>query len=309
MNLIYEKTETLLPGFVTSIKEKSQSWRLISIEFQDCETLQSAIFQNLCLRNLHNFFDDTECHIFWHRPGFILIFFQGRAMPIEKCVEGFLKETEFKGFGRFFDILDLSIHWENLTTLLQRIVGISASDSPFPVTKDKGEDIASASHKEAHHAETGASFQIELSKEKIHQLTPIRHGRTRPLLLLVEDDPFTLQLVKLAFKENFEVITAETARQALVYYQRHLPDMVFLDIQLPDGNGINILKKISAVDDNAYAIMLSSHSQKEKILECLDHGAKGFIAKPFTRQRLIDATDKFKSYRSNSINGDNRHGT
>ncbi len=120
MNLVHEKTEALLKSFLEQIKPKQQSWRLISIEFQDCETLNSALFQNLCLKNLEHFFKQSECTIFWQKPGFVLIFFQGRALPIEKCVEGFLKETEFRGFGRFFDILDLSVDWTDMQNLVRR---------------------------------------------------------------------------------------------------------------------------------------------------------------------------------------------
>lgn len=306
MNLVYEKTESLLTAFIEQIKPKPQSWRVISIEFQDCETLHSALFQNLCLKNIELFFSQSECKIFWKKPGFLLIFFQGRAMPIEKCVEGFLKEIEFKGFGRFFDILDLSIHWKNLVSLLTRI-GITLETekhAPYKETinPDKKELKPSIQP-------DSIGFTIRLSEEKINQLKPIRKSRVTPLILLVEDDPFTLQLVKLVFKEGFEVITAETARQALVYYQRHLPDMVFLDIQLPDGNGIDLLEQMKKADDDAYVIMLSSHSQKEKIIDCLQHGAKNFIAKPFTRQRLVDATDKFKATYKKNHPETNRHGT
>lgn len=292
MNIMHEKTGELLPAFLEQIKPKSQTWRLISIEFQDCETLHSSLFQNLCLKNLDTFFSDTDCKIFWHKPGFLLIFFQGRAMPIEKCVESFLKETEFKGFGRFFDILDLSIHWDNLMTLTHRIFSTAiskVSERPTPLSPATIAPLPANLE-----IATSSGFTIELSKEHIESMEVTRAGRKRPLLLLVEDDPFTLQLVKLAVKEQYDVITAETARQALVYYQRHLPDMVFLDIQLPDGNGINLLEQMKAADRLAHIVMLSSHSQKERILECQNLGAKGFIAKPFTRQRLIDATEKFR---------------
>lgn len=292
MNIMHEKTEELLPAFLEQIKPKSQTWRLISIEFQDCETLHSSLFQNLCLKNLDTFFSDTDCKIFWHKPSFLLIFFQGRAMPIEKCVEGFLKETEFKGFGRFFDILDLSIHWDNLMTLTQRMLPTSASRVARPITSTAPMITTPMPANLDQASSTG--FTIQLSKEHIQSMETIRESRKRPLLLLVEDDPFTLQLVKLAVKEQYDVITAETARQALVYYQRHLPDMVFLDIQLPDGNGVNLLEQMKAADRLAHIVMLSSHSQKERILECQHLGAKGFIAKPFTRQRLIDATEKFR---------------
>ncbi len=305
MYLIHEKTEVLLNNFIEQIKPKPQSWRLISIEFQESTTLHSPLFQNLCMNSIGRFFDQSDCRIFWYKPGFILIFFQGRAMPIEKCVENFLKETEFKGFGRFFDILDLSIHWNDLITLVTRIKSIKNLSTQEPVQDPN--KTTDANIKTAQKDLGG--FTIELSKEKINQLKPIRKSRVRPLLLLVEDDPFTLQLVKLAFKDGFDVITAETARQALSYYQRHLPDMVFLDIQLPDGNGVNLLQQMVAADSQSYIIMLSSHSQKEKILECMNHGAKGFIAKPFTRQRLVDAAEKFKSTQTNSTSGNNRHGT
>lgn len=305
MNFVHENTEVLLSAFIEQIKPKPQSWRAISIEFQDCETLHSSLFQNLCFKNIEHFFNESECRIFWRRPGLILIFFQGRAMPIEKCVEDFLKETEFKGFGRFFDILDLSIHWKNLISLLSRIGIILEEENNHPQIEKPEPD-----KKEIKTPQLDImGFTIKLSQEKINQLKPIRKSRITPLILLVEDDPFTLQLVKLVFKEGFEVITAETARQALVYYQRHLPDMVFLDIQLPDGNGINLLEQMKKADDDAYIIMLSSHSQKEKIIDCLQLGAKGFIAKPFTRQRLVDATDKFKATRKRTLSETNRHGT
>lgn len=305
MNLAHEKTEVLLTAFINQIEQKPQSWRVISIEFQDCETLHSTLFQNLCLKNIEHFFSQSDCKIFWKKPGFLLIFFQGRAIPIEKCVEGFLKETEFKGFGRFFDILDLSIHWENLMTLLSRM-GITIEKEK---TTDQKEIVVTEKKEIKDPQPEAMGFTIKLSQEKINNMKPVRKARIKPLILLVEDDPFTLQLVRLAFKENFEVITAETARQALVYYQRHLPDMTFLDIQLPDGNGIDLLEQMKSADDESYIVMLSSHSQKEKIIDCLQHGAKGFIAKPFTRQRLVDATDKFKAQHKKSNSGNDRHGT
>jgi two-component system chemotaxis response regulator CheY len=305
MNLAYEKTEVFLTAFINQIKPKPQSWRVISIEFQDCETLHSTLFQNLCLKNIEHFFSQSECKIFWKKPGFLLIFFQGRAMPIEKCVEGFLKETEFRGFGRFFDILDLSIHWENLNILLNRM-GITIAQE---TTKEQTEILIPHKNEVKPTQPDAMGFTIKLSEEKINNMKPIRKARLTPLILLVEDDPFTLQLVKLAFKEGFEVITAETARQALVYYQRHLPDMTFLDIQLPDGNGIDLLSQMKKVDSESYIVMLSSHSQKEKIIDCLANGAKSFIAKPFTRQRLVDATDKFKAHQKKLNSEINRHGT
>lgn len=303
MNLVIENAESHLNNFIAGLESRAQTWRIISIEFQDCETLHSPLFQNLCEKNLHTFFDQSDCRIFWLKPSFILIFFQGRALPIEKCVEGFLKETEFKGFGRFFDIMDLSIHWNNLISLVGRIT----TKKPAAKTPATAEKIIKETNDEIEFSQ-GDTFTITLSKEHIRQMAFLRLGREKPLLLLVEDDPFTLQLVRLALKDSFEIIAAETARQALAYYQRHLPDMVFQDIQLPDGNGINILEQVNIADPNAYVVMLSSHSQKEIIIDCQMKGAKGFIGKPFTRQRLNDAAVKFLDFKKKSLMGQ-YHGT
>ena len=298
MNLIHEKTEVLLKSFLEQIKPKRQSWRLISIEFQTCDALHSSLFQNLCLKNLQLSFIKSDCTIFWHKPNFVLIFFQGRAMPVEKCVESFLKETEFRGFGRFFDILDLSVDWDDMKNMIQKII------IPRKMEEERKTSIIQISK-----PNVLDTFKIEMDLDKLKENFEVRELRVRPLILLVEDDPFTLQLVKLALKGDFDIITAETVRQALVYYQRHLPNMVFLDIQLPDGNGLDLLKKMSKSDSNSHIVMLSSHSQKEKILDCISNGAKGFIAKPFTKQRLVDATDKFMTSRIQSPSGNNRHGT
>lgn len=303
MLLVDDNVESYLRTFVSDIKEKAQSWRLISIEFQDCETLRSQLFQNLCDKNLELFFQDTDCRIYWAKPSFIMIFFQGRALPIEKCVEGFLKETEFKGFGRFFDILDLSIHWDNLIALVNRIY------EPAPPKPAKPPVEAAPPTKPLVHTHLPPQyFIIELSAERIAQMQPTRVGRTKPLALLVEDDLFTAKLVKISLEEDFQIIHAETARQAFAYYQRHIPDIVFLDIQLPDGNGLHILEEITAVDPGNYICMLSSHTQREKILEAQNKGAKNFIGKPFTRQRLNEATQKYFEFRRN-LQKEKNHGT
>lgn len=301
MNLVHEKTDVILNVFIEQIKSKPQSWRVISVEFQNCDTIHSPLFQNLCLKNLHHFFGQTDAKLFWLKPNFLLIFFQGRAMPIEKCLEQFLKETEFKGFGRFFDILDLSIDWTDFMVLTNRMITPDTNSTKTPTAMETNQQSIEVSNT--------SGFEIELSPTHIKQLKSLRSARKYPLILLVEDDPFTLQLVRLALKADFEVIAAETARQALVYYQRHLPNMVFLDIQLPDGNGMNLLKQMAKADDESYIVMLSSHAQEERILECLKSGAKGFIAKPFTRKSVVDATNKFQAVRDTINGGNNRHGT
>lgn len=283
MHFVYEKTDLHLHRFLEKIGPRPQTWRVMSIEFQDGETVRSPFFQDVCRNNIHTYFKDTDTRIFWHKPGFILIIFQGRVAPIEDCVESFLKEMEFKGVKRFFDILDLSIHWKHLIKLLDLITLPQAT-----ALEPKGEGLTIKPN-----AVTPDEFKISISPDIINHLKIPRQTRARPVLLLVEDNPVVLQVAKAVVEKHFDVVMAETVRQAIVYYQRHLPDMVFLDIQLPDGNGVELLKDILDVDNDAYVIMLSGETQKSKIIETLEMGAKSYIPKPFNEQDLLDAINEY----------------
>lgn len=76
MKLSCENTDLRLSLFIDSIKNASYSWRMMSIEFQDSEALNSKIFQDLCYQNLADFFKKFDGEIFWFRPNFVFIFFK-----------------------------------------------------------------------------------------------------------------------------------------------------------------------------------------------------------------------------------------
>lgn len=283
MRFIHDKTDLMLHDFLEEIEPRPQTWRVISIEFHVSDTVESPIFQNLCRSKIQDIFKETDAHIFWHKPAFILIFFKGRVLPIEKKVETLLKEIEFKGVKRFYDILDLSIDWQNLLKLMDQVT-LPFATSAIP----KGVAINSRN-------QNGLldDFKISLSEDRINYLKPSRLSRNRPVILLIEDDLMILQMVKSVVEEYFDVVFAETVRQAIIYYQRHLPDMVFLDIHLPDGNGMELLQDIADADAESHVVMLSAQTKKEKILEALEIGAKNYIPKPFTRRILMDVIHTF----------------
>lgn len=133
----------------------------------------------------------------------------------------------------------------------------------------------------------GKAAPIQLSAEKLQEIKKIRAHRQKPQVLLVEDDPFTRGLVSTLIQNSCDLISAGNLRQALSLYRQKLPDLVFLDIELPDGKGIDALKTITDADSEAFVVMLSSHTEKANIVQCLENGAKGFVAKPFTRDRIM----------------------
>ena len=113
-----------------------------------------------------------------------------------------------------------------------------------------------------------------------------RHKGRKMSILLVEDDPIACRLVSRLLKDEFEVVTAHSAEDAVIQYVSHAPDLVFLDIGLPDFNGFSVMNIIRKYDPNAYFVMFSGSSYAENITRSIHLGAQGFVEKPFRKERL-----------------------
>lgn len=106
-------------------------------------------------------------------------------------------------------------------------------------------------------------------------------------VLLIEDDPVTRWMVRSALKQECEFATAPTANKAFSMYTSYQPDVVFLDIDLPDKNGYAVLEWIMRNDPGACVVMFSSNNQLDNIASALQDGASGFVAKPFLKENLL----------------------
>lgn len=113
-----------------------------------------------------------------------------------------------------------------------------------------------------------------------------RKSRMPLHVMLVEDDPVTRRLVTSTFKESYALITAANAEEAIAGYLLHAPDIVFLDINLPDASGLSVLGQIMESDPEAYVVMFSGNSYLDNITTSLGTGASGFVAKPFKKDRM-----------------------
>lgn len=114
-----------------------------------------------------------------------------------------------------------------------------------------------------------------------------RAARSGMQVLIIEDDSFTARLVGNIIRKECEVHDAASGYLGMASYLRMAPDMVFLDIELPDSNGHALLKQMIAHDPEAYIVMLSGNSQKENVVAALKDGAKGFVTKPFAREKVV----------------------
>ncbi|UTR10856.1 response regulator [Evansella sp. LMS18] len=113
-------------------------------------------------------------------------------------------------------------------------------------------------------------------------------------VLVVDDAAFMRMMIKdILTKNNFEVIAeAGDGAQAIELYKEHSPDLVTMDITMPEVDGITALKEIRNYDPNAKVIMCSAMGQQAMVIDAIQAGAKDFIVKPFQAERVLEAVNK-----------------
>lgn len=124
-----------------------------------------------------------------------------------------------------------------------------------------------------------------------------RAERATPELMIIEDDAFLRKLVDNVLQKQYSLTSLGEATRALDTYARIAPDILFLDINLPDVTGHELLERIIKMDPDAYVIMLSGSADQANITSAMKRGAKGFIAKPFTRDKLFQYIDRCPTLR------------
>ena len=113
-------------------------------------------------------------------------------------------------------------------------------------------------------------------------------------VLVVDDAAFMRMMVKdILTKNGYEVVgEAENGMKALEKYQELKPDLVTMDITMPEMDGIAAVKEIKAADPNAKVVMVSAMGQQAMVIEAIRSGAADFIVKPFQPDRVLEALGK-----------------
>ena len=113
-------------------------------------------------------------------------------------------------------------------------------------------------------------------------------------ILVVDDAAFMRMMLKdILTKGGYDVVgEAGDGIEALAKYNELKPDLVTLDITMPNKDGIAALKDIKAADPNARCVMCSAMGQQAMVIESIQSGAKDFIVKPFQADRVIEAVKK-----------------
>jgi two-component system response regulator AtoC len=108
------------------------------------------------------------------------------------------------------------------------------------------------------------------------------------VILIVDDDPVFIRLTESTLTEDgMKVITAFNKAEGLSLFERHHPDAVILDIFLPDGSGVDLIKPVRISDPKVPIIMVSGQSEVEEVVRAMKEGANDYIKKPFRGEELL----------------------
>lgn len=127
---------------------------------------------------------------------------------------------------------------------------------------------------------------------------------SQPQILLVDDEPDTLQLIrKILQADGFQILQATNGLEALAYIEKEQPDLVLLDVVMPQMDGMAVLKKLRQRDQVTGVIMVSALSSERLVVQAMLEGADDFVGKPFTlktiRVRIRQALEKSRLRREN----------
>ncbi len=281
MQIITRYAEEKLAGLLPRIKDKATAWRCIRFTFGSFEKdprdeVRLQIVTNLLKEQLA----DEDVRLFFCEDGDIFILCNGTNKAVIESVQKQLHSL-FPGEGEVkntSELYDLSIHLEPFTELIN----------------DRSNAVAENNNAEREAPKSKPKPKIS-EADKADILARRRH-RKEPMVMLVEDDLFTLQLVANVLKD-YSTVKAMDGYDAVETYMFNAPDVVFLDINLPSIDGHEVLKQIKEYDPDAYVVMLSGQTYMEDVSKAIYSGAKGFVAKPFPKEKLLNYMRLYTSER------------
>ena len=112
------------------------------------------------------------------------------------------------------------------------------------------------------------------------------------LVMIADDDLFVRKVVMGALSGLAEFVEAVDGADVEKIYLKHMPDIIFLDIHLPNASGMDLIHNLMHKDKGAFIVMLSADSSELNVRNSRLRGSKGFITKPFTKDRILHYFNK-----------------
>jgi response regulator of citrate/malate metabolism len=115
-----------------------------------------------------------------------------------------------------------------------------------------------------------------------------------PLILIVEDNDFMKRILMDCLK-GYSCISAKTLQNAMELFDEHMPDIVFLDMLLPDGNGLDMVATMIEKKNKVFIFIVSGEDMRKVSSKAMALGVKAYITKPYSKEQIDQCMKKFLS--------------
>ena len=114
-------------------------------------------------------------------------------------------------------------------------------------------------------------------------------------ILLIDDSSFIRNILKKILNKAgyYNIIEASNGKEGIKQYKNNHPDIITMDVTMPEMDGITATKEILKIDKTANIIICSAMGQKSFIYEAIEAGAKDYIIKPFESEQIINIINRF----------------
>jgi CheY-like chemotaxis protein len=117
--------------------------------------------------------------------------------------------------------------------------------------------------------------------------------KSAPLILVAEDEDSNYELVKIVLSKRYRLVRAINGIEAVTFCEDERPDLILMDIRMPDMNGLDATRIIKEVNHDIPIVALSAYAFDENMREAKAAGCDEFLAKPFRVEDLLDMVQKY----------------
>lgn len=252
--------------------------KCFSLELSKAGSPRSAVLETV-LRVLDDTPNSYMAQVYICADMDIFILIQGfMQRHFQDFVAVLSQELGMNDLVHYTQVYEIGLHWRELENIcLQKLEAI---DNQILETQTKLK-------REESRLKTDAILE-RLDVGAIPTLDHRRADNPKARILIADDDQLTRALAGNVLGSPLQTHFAHNGKEALRQYIALAPDVLFLDIGLPDIDGHRVLESLMHIDPEAYIIMLSGRRDKANIVRALENGAQGFIGKPFTRIKLFE---------------------
>lgn len=241
-----------------------EKWQLIALE---AKPPLDWIKQAKATALLRPHLPDSDGSLLWVEGGLLAVSPKMELRDIAQIQENIQKTTGAEEIR--LTVLSFAGNLNEVKKLLARVEGAIPTQNPPPAS---------------YHLLKSLVPDIDNLLRGWHREMEARQERAKPLIMIVDDDAMTIKLVSNALAKEYEIETAANGAEAIAKHLQLMPDIILLDIGLPDCDGLTVLNYMQQYDRECRVVMFSADDFLKTRVRAFAGGAKGFLGKPFNFQ-------------------------